>query len=290
MLYITERPAEQCLEMLEAQRREGTGCAVIYCHLSHTNRVLFYDRLEPLLADILQNLDGAVYVLKSGDLVISWKGKIGKVRKAVINLFTTHYDDALKDFDPDDIFYFFDTHTHYEELLELFGNSAQKSKETTPRIAAAKKTPTVYVPTQVSFSPAQLEMLKKASATRGERERHEILIVEDQEFSQKLLLGMLTKHYTCHVAKNAAEAVNLYARYAPDITMLDIEMPGVNGHELAAILKTVDPQSHIIMVSGNHFVKDIEIAKANKVQGFIVKPYNKSKIMEAVAAFNGRKN
>ena len=43
------------------------------------------------------------------------------------------------------------------------------------------------------------------------------------------------------------------------------------------------------MVTGNNYIKDVETAKANKVQGFIVKPYNKLKIMGAVETFIAQK-
>lgn len=65
----------------------------------------------------------------------------------------------------------------------------------------------------------------------------------------------------------------------------------MDGHTLAGLFKKHDPESFIVMVTGNNYVKDVETAKANKVQGFIVKPYNKLKIMGAVDAFmNKRKN
>lgn len=96
---------------------------------------------------------------------------------------------------------------------------------------------------------------------------------------------MFEHSYRCHLAKNAEEALSAYAAHAPDMVFLDVELPDTDGHTLAARIKAQDPESFIVMVTGNHRASDVEAAKANSVQGFIAKPYNKLKIMEAVEAF-----
>ncbi len=124
---------------------------------------------------------------------------------------------------------------------------------------------------------------------RKSRKAPEFLVVEDQEFSRKLLAGLFGQEYRCHTAKDARQAIELYAEHAPDIAFLDIELPDADGHTLAAFFRKHDPESYIVMVTGNNHVKDVETARANKVQGFIVKPYNKLKIMGAVNTFIARK-
>lgn len=131
----------------------------------------------------------------------------------------------------------------------------------------------------------QLQALHQALHNRSVRKMPEFLIVEDQAFSRKLLAGLLEQYYHCRMASNAQQAVQLYVEYAPDITFLDIELPDADGHTLASFFKKHDPESHIVMVTGNHCAKDVEMAKANNVQGFVVKPYNKQKIMSAVNVF-----
>lgn len=142
---------------------------------------------------------------------------------------------------------------------------------------------------KAEFSEEQQRTLREGKINRVVRKELEFLIVEDQDFSRKLLAGMLGVHYRCHLAKNAEEAAALYAGHAPDIAFLDVELPDVDGHMLAALFKKHDPESFIVMVTGNNYVKDVEAAKANKVQGFIVKPYNKLKIMGAVDAFMSKR-
>lgn len=142
------------------------------------------------------------------------------------------------------------------------------------------------------FSEEQSFKLGKAIKERTSKKGLEsfginILIVEDQDFSRKLLYDLLARQfvYTCHMAKNATEAIELYATHAPDIVFLDIILPDFTGHEIATLIKTTDPKSYVIMVTANNFIKDVEIAKRNNVQGYITKPYSKNKIQAAIDGY-----
>lgn len=135
------------------------------------------------------------------------------------------------------------------------------------------------------FTAAQLEHIKRYGAERKTFKVPTILIVEDQEFSRNLLHGMLSKIYPCYSAVNAEEALQLYAEHIPCIVFLDIELPDMNGHDLAAFLKQQDPDSFIAMVTANHYDKDVKRALENKVQGFVAKPYSKQKILDVIAKY-----
>lgn len=156
------------------------------------------------------------------------------------------------------------------------------SVESAPAIAAVPE-----------FTEEQLSNLKIAMRERQSRSGMEhlginVLIVEDQEFSRQLLRGVFTRQvyeFIFHVAKNGQEAINKYAEIAPDIAYLDIELPDFNGHQLAQLFNKHDPKAFIVMVTANNYPKDVETAVANQVKSFIVKPYSKQKIMEAVDIF-----
>ena len=146
--------------------------------------------------------------------------------------------------------------------------------------------------TPLGFNPKQLCKLSLGIRERMSKKGLEsygisILIVEDQDFSRKLLHDLLTREcvYTCYTAKNAAEAIEMYATHAPDIVLLDIHLPDFSGHEIASVLKKVDRDSYIIHVTSSHFFKDVEVAKKNNVNGFIAKPYSKQKIQTAIDQF-----
>lgn len=125
----------------------------------------------------------------------------------------------------------------------------------------------------------QIAYIQRWSVERRTLAVPNILVVEDQTFSRSLLEGMLKKSYDCHSAANAEQAIELYAEHVPCITFLDIELPDMSGHDLAAFIKKYDPSSFIVMVTANNYQKDVARSRDNNVQGFIAKPFSRQKVM-----------
>ncbi len=133
-----------------------------------------------------------------------------------------------------------------------------------------------------SLTDEQIAYIKRWSVERHTLAAPSILVVEDQSFSRSLLEGMLKKNYDCHSAANAEQAIELYAEHVPCITFLDIELPDMNGHDLAAFIKKYDPGSFIVMVTANNYEKDVTRSRNNNVQGFIAKPFSRQKVMSYI--------
>jgi CheY-like chemotaxis protein len=130
--------------------------------------------------------------------------------------------------------------------------------------------------------PALAAHFRIATNMRKSREKLRILVVEDQLFSRKILQELLQKDYVVDAAATSKDGMKLYLENAPDIVLLDIELADESGHTLAKFIKSIDPASFIIMVTANNSVEDVALAKSNQVNGFIVKPYNKSKIYDGI--------
>lgn len=77
----------------------------------------------------------------------------------------------------------------------------------------------------------------------------------------------------------------MYMEKCPDIVFLDIELPDLSGHNFAKLLKKIDDDSFVVMVSSNQYEKDIQQARENFVKTFIAKPYNKNAILHVVDFF-----
>ncbi len=133
--------------------------------------------------------------------------------------------------------------------------------------------------------PARAAHFKIALRSRPSREKKRALVVEDQDFSQRLLVELLRQDFLVEAAKDAKQAIQIYLDSAPDITFLDIELPDESGHSLARFFRALDPGAYIVMVTGNNSLEDVAMAKSNQVDGFVVKPYNKQKIYERVEKF-----
>lgn len=116
-----------------------------------------------------------------------------------------------------------------------------------------------------------------------------VLIVEDQPFSQKLLLGVLARDYNCHIAGSVRHAVKQFIEHTPSVVLIDVMLGDGTGHELAKAIRSIDPDAYLVMVTANNYESDVETAQENNVNGFIIKPYNKKKILRTMKAFKAYK-
>lgn len=130
--------------------------------------------------------------------------------------------------------------------------------------------------------PSNVATFRIALSLRKQREKLRILVVEDQLFSQRILGEILHHNHIVDITSSAREGLQSYLEQAPDIALLDIELMDESSHSLAKIIKSIDPESYVVMVSSNNSVEDVTFARGNKVDGFIVKPYNKSKVLECI--------
>jgi DNA-binding response OmpR family regulator len=78
-----------------------------------------------------------------------------------------------------------------------------------------------------------------------------ILLVDDDEVIRGLLKDFLaTEGFVVETAQDGEEGVLLYDQFRPDVVVADLVMPGKNGFELIAELRTKDPKVRVIYISG----------------------------------------
>lgn len=117
---------------------------------------------------------------------------------------------------------------------------------------------------------------------RAECSAPEIMIVEDDAFSRKLVENVLQKQYGLTCLGEATQALDTYARIAPDVLFLDINLPDVTGHELLERIIALDPQAYVIMLSGNADRENITQAMSKGAKGFVAKPFTKEKLFQYI--------
>lgn len=283
---ISQDAENAFLKVLEGQMQHGLSWCVLYCAFVRSGLKTNEGEILSPLRSTLSDYEAELYVFGDGDMAICWRGNPAQVRDALLGVLSQCYRERLSGTDPSRVFQFYDTQTQGEELRQMLHKKDRSGKEVAEQFAPSPDK--VQEKKKLAFTDDQLIIMRAAAKERWTLSTPSILIVEDQEFFRKLLRGLFGHQYPCHVAQNGEQAIQLYAEYSPCITFLDIELPDADGHYLAALIKKHDPDSFIVMVTGNNYVKDVEMAKANKVQGFIAKPYNKSKITDVVAAYMAR--
>jgi diguanylate cyclase (GGDEF)-like protein len=109
---------------------------------------------------------------------------------------------------------------------------------------------------------------------RSGTKRGRVLIVDDQRLNVQLLTDILQDHYEISVAVDGERAVELCARRPPDLVLLDVQMPGLDGYEVCRRLKA-DPATReipVIFVTARDTMEDqVKGLEAGAVD-FITKP------------------
>ena len=103
-----------------------------------------------------------------------------------------------------------------------------------------------------------------------------ILVVDDDPTARILFRASLAIFgYQVSLACDGEDALRQFRAEAFDMVMLDIDMPGMSGHEVCAVLRAeADPLLPILMVTGMDDVQSVERAYRSGATDFIVKPMN----------------
>ncbi len=83
--------------------------------------------------------------------------------------------------------------------------------------------------------------------------RKKILVVDDEQFITDLISEALHLEGDFNVerANNGQEAVEKYRSFMPDLVLMDIEMPIMDGYESSSIIKSINPKAKILVLTGN---------------------------------------
>ena len=111
-----------------------------------------------------------------------------------------------------------------------------------------------------------------------------ILIVDDSRTSRKMLRNILESngHEIIDEAVNGQEGVQKFQALKPDVVTLDITMPVVDGVEALKMIKALDPESNVVMVTAaGQKNKMIECIKAGANE-FLTKPFEQQEIVDVI--------
>jgi CheY-like chemotaxis protein len=115
-----------------------------------------------------------------------------------------------------------------------------------------------------------------------------VLLVEDDPKSAKLAAIVLrAAGADVHVATDATAAATLvFGGLRPAIVVMDLDLPGVSGLELARVLKSIDATRHIpiIAVTASGRAYDEDHARAAGCDGYLRKPIDPGSFAETIAS------
>ncbi len=115
-----------------------------------------------------------------------------------------------------------------------------------------------------------------------------ILVAEDEESNFELVRIVLHKRYRLLRAHNGIEAVTINEDEHPDLILMDIRMPEMDGLDAARIIKEVNHNTPIIALSAYAFEENINEAKAAGCDEFMAKPFKVEDLIEMCAKYINR--
>ena len=115
---------------------------------------------------------------------------------------------------------------------------------------------------------------------------YKVLVAEDETIERKVLCKILRKHLgdicTFLEVKNGTEAWAVYQQEQPEIALLDIQMPGMTGLEVAGKIRYEGPYCSIVFLSAYDYFSYARQAIAYHAVDYILKPYGEEELISSV--------
>ena len=114
-----------------------------------------------------------------------------------------------------------------------------------------------------------------------------ILAVDDNCDNIAIIEELLEREYDLRTATTGEEALEIARRFKPDLILLDIMMPGIDGYEVCRRLrsKPAFKETKIIMVTAKGALDDKVAGYEVGADDFITKPFSEDNILETVEFF-----
>ena len=116
-----------------------------------------------------------------------------------------------------------------------------------------------------------------------------ILLVDDAAFMRKMIKDTLSKNgYTdLYEAVDGADAVEKFSEIGPDLVIMDITMPNMDGLEALKAIRAKDSGANVVMCSAMGQESMVMDAVRSGAKDFIVKPFKPDRVISTVAKILG---
>lgn len=118
-------------------------------------------------------------------------------------------------------------------------------------------------------------------------DKKKILIVDDESTIRRVLRRMLSRNYIILEAEDGEEAVNVARNEKPDLILMDIMMPRIDGYTSCHIIKT-DPATNaipVVMLTAIDYELNVRLSREVGADGYITKPFRSRELLDSVSSF-----
>ncbi len=241
------------------------------------------DWFEILIAKLQTILDLSacqIYLCHDNDVFILSRHLTGKAAKQILSSLTPQLiaPASLKGLAP-----LFEIGVDWPKLRTLCEKKMEHIRLLESQKNRKEKKALKTATTEETLSMVDQSLVKSLSHRRAQRDEIEILIVEDDPFSQKLVTSALRKKYSVSATDDGQGAILTYLSKAPDVVFLDIGLPDMSGHDVLEKIFDLDPEAYIVMFSGNGDRENVMKAVELGAKGFVGKPFTQEKMIQYIS-------
>lgn len=133
---------------------------------------------------------------------------------------------------------------------------------------------------EVPHEKPKTENVQKSQSSKSAT----LLIAEDNESNYTLFQAMLKDYNLIH-AWNGEQAIDLFNKYQPDLILMDLKMPIVDGYEATRVIREKNQSIPIIAVTAFAFAEDEERVKQSGFSSYIAKPIKPDKLIACINTY-----
>lgn len=117
---------------------------------------------------------------------------------------------------------------------------------------------------------------------RATRRENIVMVADDDMYMRLLVRKGLGPQYSVIEIADGKEITESYQKTNPDILLLDIHMPNMNGTNVLQEVLKKDPKAFVVMLSADSSRENVQAAAHKGAKGFLTKPFSREKLQEYV--------
>lgn len=130
------------------------------------------------------------------------------------------------------------------------------------------------------------KVVSKGNTVNRVQQIKKILVAEDVESNFILLKNLIGREYTLLWAKDGVEAIEMYKQYQPDLILMDVKIPRMDGLEATHIIRSYSKEIPIIALTAYAFEADKELALEMGCNDFVTKPISERTLRKALDKYS----
>lgn len=275
MKFIAEKAEQLATYYIDHYEEKTVSCNIAFIQLSNASKAasLSRSRIKDIIMSEIEDPKALIFQFINGDLMIISKN-IGNHSFFKI---CRHFDIARKSYFG--IYKFPHKHDQVSKILEHYNLEYAHNVYDTDGVNTVKIETMRDKFLDLDVCDSLQDILNKV---RDKRDRISVLVIDDDNFATRLVEKALAQELEVVTANTAIDGLKQYARMAPDIIFLDINMPNVSGHDFLKKIFELDPDAFVVMLSGHSDFVNINKAKHLGAKGFISKPFSRTEINEYI--------